>query len=121
MLELVLPWPPAILSPNARPHWAAKSRAAKSARAAGFLSARVACNGNVHPFMGNVGKLHLFIDFHPPSARRIDDDNCLSRFKNFRDGIADYLGIDDARFISHPLVKEKVAGGCVKVRITVDE
>ena len=43
----------------------------------------------------------------------------LARFKPYRDGIADALGIDDKRFISHPLVSTEVRkGGQVVVRIT---
>jgi hypothetical protein len=48
----------------------------------------------------------------------MDDDNLLSRFKAGRDGIAEYLGIDDKIFISHPMIKEKISGGQVNVRIT---
>jgi len=114
MIEVVLPWPPAILSPNARPHWAAKAKAVKSYRAACFL----ACRQSKLHVPPAPGKLHLWIDFHPPSARPIDDDNCLSRFKAGRDGIADYLGLDDKWFVSHPFVKDKIPGGCVKVRFT---
>lgn len=114
MTDLVLPWPPAILSPNARPHWAAKAKAAKDYRNACYLACRMA--DLVQP--DTMGKLHLWIDFHPPSNRRIDDDNCLSRLKSGRDGISDYLGIDDCMFVSHPFVKEKIPGGCVKIKIT---
>jgi Holliday junction resolvase RusA-like endonuclease len=112
--EITLPWPSAILSPNARPHWAAKAKAVKKARIDGKICARLA--GAELP--ATDGKIHLWIDFHPPSKRRIDDDNCLARFKSARDGIADYYGIDDARFVSHPLVKESIKGGKVIVRIT---
>lgn len=114
--ELTLPWPPTILSPNARPHWAVKAKAVKAYRA----SCYIVCKESKLVAPDTDGKLHLWIDFHPPSNRRIDDDNCLSRLKPGRDGIADYLGIDDRMFVSHPMVKEKVDGGCVKIRITVE-
>lgn len=114
MRELTLPWPPSILSPNARPHWADKAKAVKHYRSACYL----ACREAKLTIPETDGKLHLWIDFHPPSNRHIDDDNCLSRLKAGRDGVADYLGIDDSRFISHPWVKEKIQGGCVKIRIT---
>lgn len=114
MIELTLPWPPKELSPNARIHWAAKSKAVKAYKAACYMACKVA--GIKAP--ETLGKLHLWIDFHPPSNRRIDDDNCLSRLKSGRDGIADYLGVDDKIFVSHPMVKEKIPGGCVKIRIT---
>lgn len=114
MTELTLPWPPNELSPNARVHWSVKAKAVKSYRNACYLACRLA--NLVAPTTD--GNLHLWIDFHPPSNRRIDDDNCLSRLKSGRDGIADYLGVDDRIFVSHPMVKEKIDGGCVKIRIT---
>lgn len=59
------------------------------------------------------------MDFYPPDKRRRDDDGLLSSMKAARDGIADALGIDDHRFVSHPYVKEEVRkGGAVVVRIT---
>ncbi len=57
--------------------------------------------------------------FHPPTRMRPDDDNMLARSKPYRDGIADALGIDDKRFMSHPLVSNEVRKrGQVVVRIT---
>lgn len=42
----------------------------------------------------------------------------LGRFKAYRDGIAQVLGIDEKRFVSHPLVSsERRPGGQVVVRI----
>ena len=39
--------------------------------------------------------------------------------KAARDGIADALGVDDSRFVSHPLVKDDVRkGGQVVIKIT---
>ncbi len=65
------------------------------------------------------GKLHLWITFFPPDKRRYDDDNIFARFKAARDGIADGLGVDDSRFVSHPLLSDKIKkGGQVHVRIT---
>ena len=111
--EVTLPWPPKGLSPNARLHWAAKSKQAKAYRMACFalcLEAKL-----TKP--DTEGRLHLWIDFYPPDRRHRDDDNMIAAFKSGRDGIADALGIDDRRFVCHPYVKEQV-GGMVKVRIT---
>lgn len=116
MTELVLPWPHKDLSPNARVHWARKAKAAKAARAAGHIAVKVA--GWRRERMP-AGRLHLFIDFYPPTKRLPDDDNMLARFKPYRDGIADALGMDDKLFISHPLVKgEPRKDGEVRVRWT---
>lgn len=117
--EVALPWPPSILSPNARAHWAAKNRAVKLYRedcawltkAAGL---RVDWDGFVH----------VWITFCPPDRRHRDDDNCIGAFKHGRDGMAQALGIDDKRFRIHPFLSDEVVkGGAVKVRLSkgIDE
>lgn len=116
MKDLILYWPAKELSPNARVHWAQRAAVAKNARAYAQLAAMQADwrAGSVP-----AGKLHLHVTFHPPTKRLPDDDNMLARFKPYRDGIADALGIDDKRFISHPMVSTEVRkGGQVVVRIT---
>lgn len=116
MNELILPWPNKDLSPNGRVHWAKKAKASQQARSEAKVLALLAgwTIGRVPD-----GRLHLWITFHPPTRMMPDDDNMLSRFKPYRDGIADALGIDDKRFISHPLVSAEVRkGGQVVVRIT---
>lgn len=116
MNELVLPWPSKDLSPNGRVHWAVKAKAAAAARAAGHLAVLEA---GLRKERLPAGRLHLWVDFYPPTRRKYDDDNLLSMFKQYRDGIADGLRIDDSRFISHPYVKDETRkGGEVRVRIT---
>ncbi len=114
--DLVLPWPSADMSPNARVHWARKAKiVAESRNLAWALARRAGWAGIILP----EGKLHLWIDFYPPTKRMPDDDNMLARFKAYRDGIADALLIDDKRFISHPYVSDKpVKHGEVRVRIS---
>jgi len=116
MNELILFWPDKDLSPNARVHWSRKAKAAKKARAYSYLSAMQADWG---PGTAPEGRIHLWVTFHPPTKRLPDDDNMLARFKPYRDGIADALGIDDKRFVSHPLVSTEVRkGGQVVVRLS---
>lgn len=113
--ELRLPWPDKDMSPNARIHWARKAKAVKIARAFAFFKTKEA---EWHKMELPEGRLHIWIDFYPPTKRMPDDDNMLSRCKAYRDGIADALKIDDKRFISHPFVKnEVVKGGEVRIRI----
>ncbi len=116
MKELVLPWPPRELHPNARVHWAKRAKFTKiertlarhAAQQAGWNAAELA-----------EGRLHLWIDFYPPDKRKRDDDGLLASMKAARDGIADALGIDDTRFVSHPYVTDEVRkGGEVRIRIT---
>lgn len=112
-VEVILPWPPKALSPNARVHWRVRAKAAKAYREACGWACKAA--GLTAPL--TIGKLHLWIDFYPPDKRRRDDDNLVASFKNGRDGVADALGLDDNCFITHPLVWSTI-GGMVKIRIT---
>lgn len=109
---LTLPWPPRVLSPNARSHWAKKSAAAKSYR----RMCHLLCLQS--ELIAPAGRMLLDLEFVPPDARRRDDDNCLAAFKAGRDGLADALGIDDSRFITRlQMSRETVKGGAVRVRI----
>lgn len=109
---LLLPWPPSALSPNARGHWAKRSKAAKSYRLQCYLYAKKA--GLAAP----VGRVLLMLEFLPPNNRRRDDDNLLAAFKAGRDGLADALGIDDSRFVSQVQLSDAVhPGGAVRVRL----
>lgn len=113
--EVLLPWPPRVLSPNARSHWAVKSKAAKAYRNVCRLVAHEAGLRGIDWD----GTVHLWITFYPPDRRARDDDNLIASLKNGRDGLADALGIDDKRFRIHPWVSDKVVkGGVVKVRLS---
>ncbi len=110
MLEL--PWPPKELSPNARTHWAKRSKIAKNYRAACHVLCKAA--GIVAP----EGKMLLIMEFVPPDRRRRDDDNLLSSMKAGRDGLADALGIDDHRFVTQISISDETTkGGTVRVQI----
>ncbi|WCE04446.1 hypothetical protein [Pseudoxanthomonas sp. JBR18] len=116
MSQLILPWPSKDLSPNGRAHWSKKAKATKLSR---FEAAMIARHAGWPLLALPEGRLHLWWDFYPPTKRLPDDDNMLARCKAYRDGIADALGIDDKRFVSHPFVKdESRKGGQVVVRIT---
>ena len=109
---LELPWPPKELSPNARVHWAVKSRLAKKYRADCNILAKRA--GIVAP----EGGILLVLEFVPNDLRRRDDDNLVAAFKAGRDGIADALGIDDNRFVTQfSMSKEIHKGGMVRVTL----
>jgi crossover junction endodeoxyribonuclease RusA len=109
---LNLPWPPSLLNPNRKTHWAVKSKAAKSYKEACFYITK---QENI--VIDWDGDIHLWIDFYPPDKRHRDDDNVISSFKSGRDGIADALGVNDRRFRIHPFLQDNVLG-MVKVRIT---
>ena len=114
MAVIVLPWIDRRLSPNARTHWAVKAKAAKACREIAFYTTK---KSGIR--IDWDGAAHLWIDFYPPDRRSRDDDNLLSAFKPYRDGIADALWVDDKRFRSHPFVRDEVRkGGVIVVSIT---
>lgn len=112
MTDLLLPWPPAECSPNARGHWSKKSRAAKRYRSECFVLTKNARLPRPE------GQVILSLEFLPPDRRRRDDDNLIAMFKSGRDGLADALGIDDNLFATQIRVSdETIKGGAVRVRI----
>lgn len=112
--KVTLPWPPAGLNPNARLHWAAKSKQAKAYRMACFaLCIEAKLNQMALPESGFVT---LDIEFIPPDRRARDLDNMLSSVKNGLDGIADALGVNDRRFVFR-LSRAEQVGGMVRVRV----
>lgn len=114
-LTLMLPWPPAALSPNARQHWAQLAKAKKAYRAACAWTAKEQGAGRIE-----ADKLHLSLVFYPPSRRAYDLDNALARMKSGLDGLADVLGVDDKHW-SLSIDRAEQVGGYVKVRVEVIE
>jgi len=118
--DLILPWPSADLSPNARGHWGKRMRATREARGLAFIMARK-CGWNVSlskPWQQDDAPISLHIDVFPPDRRRRDDDNMSARFKAYRDGIADALGINDSRFRESLFLHDHPKpGGQIRVRI----
>lgn len=113
--EVLLPWPPRVLSPNARTHWAVKSKAARDYRK---LCRLLASEAGLRGIDWD-GTVHLWITFLAPDRRGRDDDNMIASFKHGRDGLADALGIDDKRFRIHPWVSDEVVkGGAVRICLT---
>jgi crossover junction endodeoxyribonuclease RusA len=111
MIDLVLPWPPKELSPNARVHWRQRHKHAKAYRQACWALTKAA--GVTAP----EGQVYFWITFCPPSRRRYDDDNLLGRFKAGRDGVADALGVNDFNFLTTLGIGDPVPGGAVRVHI----
>jgi crossover junction endodeoxyribonuclease RusA len=115
-MNIELPYPDKVLSPNSRCHWAKKASAAKNARAIAFYIAK---NADKTEFAGYEKRLHLWIDIYPKTKNYPDADNMLSSLKSALDGIADALELNDRRFIPHPFVKDEThKGGRVAIRIT---
>lgn len=95
---ITLPWPDKALQSNSRTHWAAKSRATKTARNMAWAVAtqkpRIACMPDAL----------IFIEYYP-KAFRGDIHNVPSSLKAYIDGIADAMGCDDKAFrVDYPSV-----------------
>ncbi len=107
-----LPWPPAMLSPNKRPHWAQRASLTKRYRSACYTVAR---------YQGlkraNTESVKMTMRFCPPDRRRRDMDNLIASTKALRDGLMDALGVDDSRFVVTYEMGEPVKGGAVQVEI----
>ncbi len=96
-LVINLPWPPSVLSPNGRHHWAKLARSKKAYRASAVLHTMCARGRRQMP---EGAMFSLSLEFYPPDRRRYDRDNLLARMKAGLDGVADALGINDEAFCS---------------------
>ena len=82
---------------NSREHWAPKSRRAKKEREAAYAALLAA---------GSPWFDHVVVVITRRSPRRLDDDNATAAMKSVRDGVADWLRIDD---------------GCERIRWVVEQ
>jgi crossover junction endodeoxyribonuclease RusA len=93
MTKITLPWPPKELSPNARLHWAKLAGAKKAYRETCYFVARQQKLAKIE-----ADRLDVHFVFYPPTRRRIDLDNCISRMKAGIDAMALIVGVDDSRW-----------------------
>lgn len=116
MTVIELPWPSKDLHPNARVHWAKKAKAAKQARNdAAYLA--LASGIRTYDYAGQQG-LNVTLVFLPPDNRRRDTDGMISSVKNYCDGIADVVGIDDSKWTLSVRREEPRKPGIVRVEIS---
>lgn len=88
-----LPWPPRGLSPNDRKHRLAVAGKRRKYRADCAWATIVAGVRRIE-----AQALIVRITFHPPDGRHRDMDNMLAAIKSGLDGVADVIGINDARW-----------------------
>ena len=114
-MNITLPWPPSGLSPNARNHWAKLAKLKKQYRE---TCAWAAMSQGAHPIKAE--RLHLVLEFVPPTRRAYDLDNALARVKAGLDGLADVLMVDDGKWsLTIKKAPDGVIGGFVKVSVEV--
>lgn len=111
MSLIELPFPPASLSGHNTGHWRSKSGVVKKHREWARLATLAA-----HPTVPTTGDIRLSVTFYPPN-RRGDRINFPNRCKPLFDGIADALGVNDARFLPAYHFAEPVAVGKVVIAI----
>jgi crossover junction endodeoxyribonuclease RusA len=104
--QVILPFPPVELSPNWRGHWSAHSAAAREYRRMCWALALEA-KLRVPDYAGEGSPIHVRLDFFPPNRARRDDDNVPASFKAGRDGVADALRCDDARFRTRTVMHDE--------------
>ena len=90
---LTLDWPPSILSPNNRSHWARKAKVKAKFRSDCFYLAK-----SIPLPLFVDGNISVTIVFNPPTKRKYDIDNLLASMKSGLDGVADAWGVNDTRF-----------------------
>lgn len=96
IITVILPFPDSRLNPNRSKghHWGSTTELRKKARSDAWVVMRMAARGFVMP----EGDIELVITFVQPDRRNRDRDNLLSASKPQIDGVADGLGVNDARF-----------------------
>jgi crossover junction endodeoxyribonuclease RusA len=93
MTTISLPFPPSSLSGHAKGHWRSKSSPTAKHREWAKLATLAA-----KPKVPATGDIRIHVRFTPPD-RRGDRTNFPNRMKPYFDGIADALGVNDARFL----------------------
>jgi crossover junction endodeoxyribonuclease RusA len=113
-VKITLPYPPAVLNPNSRDHWAKKHRAAKKYKADCTL-AILAAGRTTQRLLRT--KTNFSLTFCRPDKRAFDEDNAMASMKSGLDALSAYIGIDDSQFHYTIQKGEPVKGGAVIVEV----
>jgi hypothetical protein len=119
-ITIALPYPPQCLTPNAQrgqSRWAAiaKSRVVKAHRELAKRAMADAMQGRA--YCGEFGGYSL-AHFFPTTAFR-DDDNADAACKSYRDGICDFLTINDKLLKKCRLSSQAKDASCPRVEVTL--
>lgn len=117
MIEL--PFPPSTLSghANGNSHWA-KSKVTKEWRE---LAASIAAASGYRPEDFSADEscdIVVHVSFVPPD-RRSDRTNFTNRMKPIFDGLADYLGVNDRRFVPQYYFCPVEKPGRIEIRLAL--
>lgn len=117
-IRIVLPLPPRVLWPNARPHWAARARAVKAYRS----RARVETLLAMHRARLDRPRWPAAVEqtsFYFHDRRNRDRDNCLAAMKSAFDGIADAGLVANDHGLTHLPVRVDVDPARPRVEVVV--
>ena len=118
MASITFPWPSPKVFPNYKRshHWRTYRDEEKSERKDGADITLDAIDWRHRAAVKRIeGFIHLRVTFTPPDRRKRDDDGCIGAFKHYRDGMADALRVDDARFRCEYVFADPAKPGCVIV------
>jgi len=122
LITIELPFPPSVLSPNARPGKYKKASAVKEAKELGYYLTLESFSRDENTVVvgsnWKVDRIRATYIFCAPDSRRRDLDNILASCKAYQDGVCRALGIDD-RIIRNIVIKwgEKVKDGQVILKL----
>ncbi len=105
-MKVVLPFPPAELSPNRANgrHWGTLSALRAQVKRDAWALTLAAAAQWIPP----AGDIPLRVTFVQPDKRRRDRDNLLAASKSALDGVAAALKVDDSRF--EPVIVSRTFG-----------
>ena len=116
-MRITLPWPPKVLSPNARVHWRTKHAAAATCRELAYYITTMA-PADQREHVRDSCALRMILTFLPPDKRRRDLDNIEAAMKAYLDGIFHACKADDnAIHMTTKTWGDVVQGGAVIVEI----
>lgn len=105
MIELA--YPPSILNPNNRTHWARKNSIAKAYKHDCLWRLKISRPERMMRFT---------VQFFPPDRRGRDRDNAIASFKYGQDALAQFWNVNDKDFeITYLPFGEPVKGGKVLI------
>lgn len=102
-----LPWPPSSLSGHAKGGWHGKS-----ADTAKHRKRACSATAGARVRAPSTGDIRIHVRFTPPDKRG-DRTNFPNRIKPYFDGIAEALGVNDARFLPSYEFCAPAKPGCV--------
>lgn len=114
-MQVIFPWYPNELSPNARSHRYIKAKKTKEYKIVCYYCTKEVISKSKVSNYDHVKELH--ITFYKPSRRAMDADNMLASIKSGLDGMCQALRVDDQLFKKIVIEIADEVGGYIKVDV----